>query len=208
MTDTGALEAILAHRLIAIVRSDHPGDEIAEALLAGGVRIAEISLSSDGALDAVGRWRERFPELMVGAGTVVTDLDGNGAIDAGAEFLVSPNVERTVIELAADRSVLHLPGVFTPTEIASAMSAGAQMLKLFPARAVGPDYVKDVLAPFPEARLVPTGGVDLESARSFISAGAVAVAVSSALVPHDASPVEVRRRAKLLVDAVGPDMTT
>ena len=113
----------------------------------------------------------------MGAGTVLDTETARAAILAGARFIVAPCLSIPVIELAHRYDAVVMPGVLTPTEMLTAWEAGADILKLFPATSVGPQYIKDVLAPLPQLRIVPTGGVSLENARTFIKAGAVGVAV-------------------------------
>jgi 2-dehydro-3-deoxyphosphogluconate aldolase / (4S)-4-hydroxy-2-oxoglutarate aldolase len=180
-----AAQAIGRARLIAIVRADSPPKIVAaiQSLAAAGVQVAEISLATAGALTALERAaRELGDQLLVGAGTVRTPEDAERAIAAGARFLVSPSLDHDVVSLAENSGVLHLPGILSPTELADALAGGADLVKLFPASRLGPGYVRDLLAPFPEARLVPTGGITAANAREFLDAGAVAVAVGSALV--------------------------
>jgi 2-dehydro-3-deoxyphosphogluconate aldolase/(4S)-4-hydroxy-2-oxoglutarate aldolase len=192
----GTAAVITSARLIAIIRAAGSDDAVAgaRALAAAGVKVAEISLAMPEALAAIERTaRELGDRLLIGAGTVRSRSDAERAIAAGAEFLVSPSLELEVLSLAGASDLLHLPGVFSPSELASALDAGARLVKLFPAARVGPDYVSDLLAPFPEARLVPTGGITAANARAFLDAGAVAVAVGSAIV----NPGTVRDPAAL-----------
>jgi len=120
--------------------------------------------------------------------------DAEAAVAAGASFLVSPHLAFEVTEWAHEHDVLHVPGAFTPTELAAALDAGAELVKLFPAGRPGPGYVRDLLAPFPSARLVPTGGVDEGNAREFLDAGAVAVAVGGALGANGQASEQRARR--------------
>ncbi len=192
----GTAAVITSARLIAIIRAAGSDDAVAaaRALAAAGVKVAEISLAMPEALAAIERTaRELGDRLLIGAGTVRSRSDAERAIAAGAEFLVSPSLELEVLSLAGASDLLHLPGVFSPSELAGALAAGARLVKLFPAARVGPDYVSDLLAPFPEARLVPTGGITAANARAFLDAGAVAVAVGSAIV----NPGTVRDPAAL-----------
>lgn len=179
-------EMIGSERLIAIVRARGCDEAVEQAaiLLAAGLRIVEISLTTPDAARAIGTVRSGEAAL-VGAGTVRSVADAERAVAAGAQFTVSPALDRDLIAWAADHAVLHLPGVLTPTELHQALDAGAEYVKLFPAGRMGPEYVRDLLGPFPGARLVPTGGIDLARAPSYIEHGAVAVAIGSALVDAD-----------------------
>lgn len=189
---------ILRSRLIVIVRADSAGAALdaVEALAAADVAVCEISLATPGALDALSGLR-RSRSMLVGAGTVRSIEQAKRAVDAGAAFLVSPDCDQRLAGWAATNGVLHIPGVFSPTEVAAALGAGASLLKLFPAGRLGPGYVHDLLAPFPEALLIPTGGVDESNAGEFLAAGAVAVAIGSALI----TPGTIRDPAGL-ADAV------
>lgn len=185
ITAAGARDAIIASRLIALVRTERPGDaaRAVEGLAAAGVRVVEISLTTPDALDALEQTSKALGEqALIGAGTIRTPADAERAVAAGAAFLVAPNIHVDVLDWATERDVLHLPGCFSPSELALALERRAHLVKLFPASRLGPDYVHDLLAPFPDARLVPTGGITTANARAFLDAGAVALAVGSALV--------------------------
>jgi 2-dehydro-3-deoxyphosphogluconate aldolase/(4S)-4-hydroxy-2-oxoglutarate aldolase len=176
--------AILAQRLLAIIRlPDAEGAVTACEVLAGaGISAIEVSLAQPGALEAIAEAAARVGETAcVGAGTVRTLTLAQAAVGAGARFLVAPGFDPEVAAWAGERGVLYVPGAFTATEIENA-SRQTSLVKLFPAGRLGPAYVADLLAPAPDARLVPTGGVDLGNARAFLDAGAVAVAIGSALV--------------------------
>jgi 2-dehydro-3-deoxyphosphogluconate aldolase / (4S)-4-hydroxy-2-oxoglutarate aldolase len=171
-------------RLIAVVRRESAAAATADArsIADAGISVLEISLAGEGALDAISEVAMSLPEgTWLGAGTVRGEADAAAAVTAGARFLVSPHLANDVVEWALAHDVLYMPGVFTATELAAALDAGAELVKLFPAGRLGPPYVRDLLAPFPGARLVPTGGVDAENARAFLDAGAAAVAVGRAL---------------------------
>jgi 2-dehydro-3-deoxyphosphogluconate aldolase/(4S)-4-hydroxy-2-oxoglutarate aldolase len=192
-----AAELILSERLIAIVRLKtytQPAT-LAQALLAGGVRVLEFTLTGSGALAAVAEARAALGEAScVGAGTVLSANAAEAAIDAGAQFLVTPAVVLPVIAVGRRRQVPVVCGAFTATEALLADQAGADFIKLFPARLGGPPYLRDLLAPLPHLRFVPTGGVGPENAREYLRAGAVAVAMGSNLV-SEADVVEARWNA-------------
>lgn len=203
----GAAEAaarIERERAIAIVRLSAPGGALdaARAVVAGGLTVVEISLTTPDALatieqltgpraavGALATPRSRTDERdadgaapLVGAGTVRSVADAERAVAAGAAFLLSPHLALDVLAWAQARDLLAIPGAFTPTDVAAALDAGAPLVKLFPAGVLGPGYVRDLLGPFPAARLVPTGGVGLEDAGTYLDAGAAAVALGGALV--------------------------
>lgn len=178
------LKFMLDHGLVAIVRVKEPAElvHIAEAIEAGGVRVIEFTMNTPNALDAISQLaRERGDRILLGAGTVLDPETGRAALLAGAQFLVAPNLNPAVIELARRYSKIVVPGAFTPTEIVSAWECGADIVKVFPATIGGPQYIKDILGPLPHIRLLPTGGVKLDNIPAFIAAGACAVAVGSNL---------------------------
>jgi 2-dehydro-3-deoxyphosphogluconate aldolase/(4S)-4-hydroxy-2-oxoglutarate aldolase len=172
-------------RLLAIVRLEPASAAVTAArqLAENGIGALEFSLATEGGLDAL---RASASELaattLIGAGTVRTVSDAESAVDAGARYLVSPHLAWEVFAWARKHDVLHIPGAFSPTEVAAALDTGASLIKLFPAGQAGPNYLRDLLKPFPEARLVATGGIHLGNARAFLDAGAAALAVGRALV--------------------------
>lgn len=197
--------AILEGRVIAIARRLDPPTlpAIAEALAANGIRAFEVTLNSPGAIEslrllAAGPLAER---LLVGAGTVLSIAEAEAALEAGARFLVTPHLDLDLVGWAAGRGVAIVPGAFSPTEILTAWRAGAAAVKLFPASAVGPAFVRDFRGPFPEIPILPTGGVTLENAPEFLRAGAVAVGLGSWLTGAG-DPAEVGRRAAAVAAAI------
>jgi 2-dehydro-3-deoxyphosphogluconate aldolase/(4S)-4-hydroxy-2-oxoglutarate aldolase len=181
------IDQILVNKIVAIVRLDEYARavDVARALANGGVFVLEFTLTGTGAIDAIGAVREALGDAVcVGVGTALHADDAHAAIDAGAQFVVTPAVRPKVISACVNRNTLVLAGGFTPTELLNAHEAGSQLVKLFPAQAGGPRYVKDVLAPLPFLRLVPTGGVSADNAREYLNAGAVAVGMGGNLVSN------------------------
>jgi 2-dehydro-3-deoxyphosphogluconate aldolase / (4S)-4-hydroxy-2-oxoglutarate aldolase len=180
---------------------------VADALADGGVRAFEITLNDPQvtalrAIEAVAaRASASGSGLAIGAGTVLTIDAAQLAIDAGATYLVMPHTDPDLVAWATARGVPTLPGASTPTEILTAWRAGAAAVKLFPASAVGPTFVRECLGPFPDIPLVPTGGVTADTAGDFIRAGAVAVGLGGWLV-GDGEAAGVRERARRVVAAV------
>lgn len=166
-----------------MVRAPHVPDPVAlaETLLAAGLPILEITLTTTGAESFI-RACARLPGVLVGAGTVRTAADAARAADAGASFLVSPGVSEQVAEAAADRGLPLVMGALTPTEVGRADDLGAAAVKIFPASALGPRYLSDLLGPFPGLRLVPSGGVNAENAAEFLHAGAFAVTAGTSVI--------------------------
>jgi 2-dehydro-3-deoxyphosphogluconate aldolase/(4S)-4-hydroxy-2-oxoglutarate aldolase len=157
--------------------------DTAEALLAGGVSVVEVTLNTPGALDMLTALAKHFGDRMaIGAGTVMSPEEVRQALDAGARFIVSPHTDPAVIEAARSAGAPPAPGAFTPTEIVRAWQAGASVVKVFPVGSVGPRYLRDVLAPLTQIPLLPTGGVTLENAAEFIRAGARGLGLGSDLV--------------------------
>lgn len=180
-----SLERILRSKVVAIVRLDTSAQlmRVAEAIRAGGVEIIEFTMTTPNALEIIGESAREFgEEVLLGAGTVLDPETARAAISAGARFLVSPTLDRQSIEMCHRYGVIAIPGTLTPTEILTGWEWGADLIKVFPARLGGPSYIRDVLAPLPQVRLVPTGGVGPSNAADFIHAGAAAVGVGGALV--------------------------
>jgi 2-dehydro-3-deoxyphosphogluconate aldolase/(4S)-4-hydroxy-2-oxoglutarate aldolase len=183
------LQRVLNSGIVAIIRAQS-GDqlvEVARALYEGGIDVLEVTFTVPGVLDIIAAVRRELGDkVLVGAGTVLDPESARAALLAGAEFLVSPCVNRDVIRLCNRYDKLMMPGALTPTEILAAWEAGADIIKVFPADIGGPNYLKAVHGPLPHVRLLPTGGVDLETIASFIKAGACAVGLGSALVEKKA----------------------
>ena len=178
---------------------------IAEALAAGGVRAFELTLNDPeaDALRAIETVARHAPALGldIGAGTVLSIEAAARAVDAGATFLVMPHIDPVLVAWAAERGIPAFPGCATPTEILAAWRSGAAAVKVFPASALGPGFVRELRGPLPDIPLVPTGGVTLETIPAFVAAGAVAVGLGSWLV-GDGDPAGIRERAAAAVAAV------
>ncbi|HYU00058.1 MAG TPA: bifunctional 4-hydroxy-2-oxoglutarate aldolase/2-dehydro-3-deoxy-phosphogluconate aldolase [Gemmatimonadales bacterium] len=212
--ERGGLHPLLESGVIAVARLPAAAGlrAAARALAAGGVGAVEITLTTPGAIEAIGELAsDRDLACVVGAGTVLDESAACEVIDAGARFVVSPTLTPAVIRVCRDRDIPCMPGAFTPTEIVEAWRAGAPLVKLFPAAPVGPGYLRDLLAPLPFLRLVPSGGVSLENVGDWIRAGAVAVSVGSALLPAalvrseaagGAGGAELTLRARAFVERV------
>ena len=165
---------------------------VVDAIAEGGVRAIEVTMTVPGAVGLIEKLAATLPpEIVVGAGTVTDAGTARAVIDAGARFVVSPVYRPEVMAACHERDVAACPGCFTPTEILDAHEHGADIVKVFPATALGPQFIKDVRGPLPQVRLMPTGGVSLDNAGDWIRAGAVAVGVGTALV--DAKAVEEGR---------------
>jgi 2-dehydro-3-deoxyphosphogluconate aldolase/(4S)-4-hydroxy-2-oxoglutarate aldolase len=186
---TNILASIIAGRIVAIVRLERydRAVEVAQALLEGGITAVEFTLTGAGANEAIAACRAALGATMqIGVGTVLDDRAAAAAIGAGAQFVVTPALRPEVILACKSRAVPVLCGAFTPSEALTAHELGADMIKIFPARALGPQYIKDLLAPLPFLKLVPTGGVGPENARAYLDAGAAAVGIGGNLVASSA----------------------
>jgi len=173
--------------LIPVLRAKSvaQGRAVVDALIAGGVTIVEVTMTLPGAIDLLNELRNEYSpkDLLLGSGTVTTADEAQATIDAGAEFVVSPGLFPDVIRVTKANGMMSCPGALTPTEAITAWDAGADYVKIFPCSAVGgAGYLKSLLAPFPYLKLIPTGGVTLETAESFIKAGARALGVGGDLV--------------------------
>lgn len=180
-----AMRALAADRVVAVVRAPRIPDPAAlcAALAEGGIRAVEFTFTTPGVAGVLAAAAAaRKPGQHLGAGTVMTAEQAEQAVDSGAEFLVTPAIRPEVAAVAARRGVPVLLGAFTPTEVAQAMELGAAAVKIFPASALGPRYLKDLRGPFPDVRLVASGGVDAQNARGFLDHGALAVCCGSEVV--------------------------
>ncbi|WP_261164701.1 bifunctional 4-hydroxy-2-oxoglutarate aldolase/2-dehydro-3-deoxy-phosphogluconate aldolase [Microbacterium sp. Marseille-Q6965] len=206
MTASAALSRLGTERLIMVVRGAHVAAARAaiDAAVAGGLRAVEVTFTVPGALELIRKVRDAHPDVLVGAGTVVDPMMARDAVDAGARFLVSPGLDERVVALARERDILMLPGVLTPTEVQRALAAGALAVKLFPADALGPRYLRALAGPFPQLAVVPSGGISAADAGEWIAAGALAVGVGGGLSPAAAEPdtAAVRQEAERLLAAV------
>ena len=195
--------------VIAIMRANS-GEQLAgaaEAIRQGGVRVIEVTMTTPGALRVIEHASHKLGEgVLFGAGSVLDPETARAAIMAGAGFVVAPTLNLDVVALCRRYSVLVIPGGFSPTELLTAWEAGADLVKLFPADLGGPDLVKGILAPLPQLRLVPVGGVNLKTAADFIRKGATALGIGSSLINQellDAGDMgELTRRAASFIAEV------
>lgn len=177
-------QGILERGMVGIVRADsaQAAVQIAEACIAGGVTALEVAFTTPDTLGVLRALRERHGDgVLLGAGTVLDAETARAAILAGAQFIISPGVNVDTITLCQRYQVLAMPGAMTPTEIVTALQAGADIVKVFPAEMFGPAYIKALRAPLPQAPLMPTGGVTVENLAEWFASGAVAVGIGSSL---------------------------
>jgi 2-dehydro-3-deoxyphosphogluconate aldolase/(4S)-4-hydroxy-2-oxoglutarate aldolase len=175
--------------IIPAIRMASQNDAIyaAETIALGGIPIVELTMTSPGALEVIGRMRREHPGIVVGAGTVLDLSMAKRCVDAGAMFLTSPGLVTEVVEYAVNADVIAMPGALTPTEVMRALRAGATYIKIFPCAQVGgPAYIRALKAPFPHASLIASGGVNQQTASDFILAGATALGIGEELIPQAA----------------------
>jgi 2-dehydro-3-deoxyphosphogluconate aldolase/(4S)-4-hydroxy-2-oxoglutarate aldolase len=197
--------------IVPVVRTTSADSAIRaiEAIYNGGIRAAEITMTVPGAIHALEKVAGQFGDrIVLGAGTVLDPETARSCLLAGAEFLVTPSLKVATIEVAKRYSKVICPGALTPTEVLTAWEAGADIVKIFPAGNVGgPKYIKALRGPFPQIEMIPTGGVNLETAGEFLKAGACAVAVGGELV--DAKLIKegrydvIEQRAKQYLEVIG-----
>jgi len=205
---SAATDAILADRCIAVVRAAGVPDPVGltEVLAAAGIRAVELTFTIPDVLAHITR-AAAVDGAFVGAGTVTNGHDAQAAIDAGATFLVTPGVSEPVALVAAARDVPLIMGALTATEVMRARDLGAWAIKIFPSGAVGPAYIRHLLGPFPDARLVASGGIGESDAHTYLAAGAVCVAAGSSVVSGEAvrhgHTTEIGQRARAFVAALG-----
>src|SRR5436309_3236744 len=185
MSKETQLRQVLDGGIVAVVRSPDSQQlvDVARALADGGVTTVEITMTVPDALDVVRAVRRALGDrLLLGAGTILDPETARAALLAGAEYLVAPTVNLDVIRQCQRYDKLVMPGAFSPTEVLSAWEAGADVVKVFPADVVGPAFFKAMRGPLPHVRLMPTGGVDLNTARAFLEAGACCLGIGGQLV--------------------------
>ncbi len=198
MSRESDLQRVLDTGIVSIIRAKS-GEQlvnVAKALYEGGIDVIEVTFTVPGVLDIIAAVKKELGnKILLGAGTVLDTETARAAILAGAEFIVTPTVNPDVIKLCNRYSKVIMPGGFTPTEVLTAWDAGADIVKVFPAEIGGPALLKAIAGPLPQVRLLPTGGVTLETLPSFIKAGACAVGLGSALV--EAKAVESGDMARI-----------
>jgi 2-dehydro-3-deoxyphosphogluconate aldolase/(4S)-4-hydroxy-2-oxoglutarate aldolase len=208
MKDYEVLQNIKASGVCAIVRGTSPDSlcKIAEALIAGGVKAIEVTFNTPGADEMIKELVKKYGnELMVGAGTVLDPETAKVAIAAGAQFILSPSLNLEVMRICQRYSVLPVPGVCTPTEILTAWENGAQVVKIFPAGALGASYIKQVKGPFNHIDMMVVGGINVNNIGEYVKAGACSAGIGSELVDKklvaEGRFDEITARAKAFIDA-------
>lgn len=203
------LDKILDTGVIAIVRvaSAAAAVGVCNAVSKGGVKVIEVTMTVPGAINAIREFKDMASsDILLGAGTVLDPETARIVILNGADFIVTPNLNVEVIKMAHRYGKVVIPGTFTPTEILAAWDAGADIVKVFPAGVVGPQYLRDIKGPFPQIRLTPTGGVTIENTPDFIRAGASCVSAATSLVDKKALAEKrfdvITEKARQFIEAV------
>jgi 2-dehydro-3-deoxyphosphogluconate aldolase / (4S)-4-hydroxy-2-oxoglutarate aldolase len=178
-----ALARLREARLVAVLRVPAPDlvEPTVDALVAGGVGAVELTFTTPGVAAELEAARRRHPDLLLGAGTIRRTHEAAAAAEAGADFLVMPHLDRDLLVECLATGLTSLPGVYTASELAAALDAGAEVVKLFPAGTAGPAHLRALLGPFPGVPVVPTGGIGLDDVEAWLAAGAVAVGVGGEL---------------------------
>lgn len=177
------LNKIVQTGIVLIIRSESEQEalKVAEAAIEGGIQALEITMSVPNALDVIQTLAKKYADsgILIGAGTILDGETARAAILAGAELLVSPHLNHEIIKVANRYQAITISGAFTPKEIVETLEAGADFVKLFPAEGLGPQYVKSIQSPLPQAPIIPTGGVTPQNVSEWINAGCVGVGVGS-----------------------------
>jgi|TARA_B100000809_G_scaffold145203_1_gene142805 2-dehydro-3-deoxyphosphogluconate aldolase/(4S)-4-hydroxy-2-oxoglutarate aldolase len=204
MSRESDLQRVLDGGVVAIIRADS-GEQlvgVAEALYEGGIEVIEVTFTVPRVLEIISAIRDSLGEkILLGAGTVLDAESARAAMLAGAEFIVCPTVNLDVIRICRRYDKLVMPGALTPTEVLTAWEAGADIVKVFPADVGGPGYLRALHGPLPQVKLLPTGGVDLETLGGFFDAGACAVGLGSSLVEKQAVATGDMARIRELAEA-------
>jgi 2-dehydro-3-deoxyphosphogluconate aldolase/(4S)-4-hydroxy-2-oxoglutarate aldolase len=206
MDKSRVLETITKNKLVPVIRTATIDNArwAVEVLAEAGIHVFEITLTIPNAAELIREFSASKPDLLIGAGTVLTADQARASSDAGAKFIVSPIFEKRVVEFCNKNEICVMPAGLTPTEIYNAWQSGADVVKVFPCGAVGgASYIKAIKSVFPEIRLMPTGGVNIDTAKSFLHAGAIAIGIGSDLIDQnerrDEQTDEIVRRTRQLL---------
>ncbi len=180
------IEAIKKEKLISVIRykDQEKIKKIVDSIVAGGINLIEITMTVQNAIDIIKKLAIKYKDsnVIIGAGTVVESQIAQDAIDAGAMFIVSPVLNKDIIKICNEHNILVVPGIATPTEAYEALKSGADVLKLFPSNAFDPSIIKTYKGPFPNIKLMPTGGINLDNINEWIDNGAIAVGIGGELL--------------------------
>ena len=185
MVTSSLLLPLEQHKVVVIIRGIAPAymSDLFQALYDGGIRMAEITLNSEHALESISMMRKAYDgRMMVGAGTVLNEASAKDAIAAGAQFLVSPNVDEGMIRYAVANGVLPLPGAMTATEVVQAVRFGSPVVKIFPCSSLGPNYIKELKGPLNDIPMLAVGGINEDNVAEYMKAGAIGVGIGGSMV--------------------------
>ncbi len=209
MTKREIIEGLLEPGVIAIIRADSSDQLIdaSKALIEGGVRAIEVTMTTPNALQVIREVSQKFGKnALIGVGSILDDVTARLAIEAGAQYVITPVLRPTVITLCRRYGKPVMSGAYTPTEAMTALEMGTDFIKIFPADGLGANYIKAIKAPMPQLEIIPTGGVDVKTCGDFIKAGCVAVAAGSSLVSKEILKnkdwAKLTATAKAMVEAV------
>ncbi|SFL30350.1 bifunctional 4-hydroxy-2-oxoglutarate aldolase/2-dehydro-3-deoxy-phosphogluconate aldolase [Halanaerobium salsuginis] len=197
---------IKKEKVIAIIRTNYPEkiDQIMDSLYQGGIKIVEVSLTTNNAYKLIKDIRKKFPNMSIGAGTVLDKDSVKKASLCGASFLLSPILNKTALKYAIENDIVLIPGVFSPSEAMEAHNLGAEIIKLFPARNLHPSYISDLKAPLPNLEIMAVGGISLENAAEFLQKGSCCLGIGSSLVDDKLVKtenfLEIKNRSKKFVE--------
>lgn len=202
------LQTLRQEKIISAIRSQ-TGEhitQIVESLYNGGVKVIEVTMNTPNALQKIEKIKMDYPDVLIGAGTVLDGETARAAISAGASFLLSPTLNEASIKMANRYNIPFIPGVLTPTEVLQAYEYGAKVVKIFPISSLGSKYIKDLKAPLPHVEMIPMGGITVANAPEFLKAGSFALGIGSTLVNdkliQDLNFAEIERRAKQLTNVI------
>jgi len=202
------VRTIEQEKIISIIRSDYPEEieNVVTSLYEGGVRVIEVTMITPSALKTIEFLSTHFPNIHIGAGTVLDPETARSAVLSGAAFLLTPTLHPGTIQMANRYQVPIIPGVFTPTEVLTAAELGADVVKIFPVGTLGPRYIKELKGPLSHIEMIPVGGVTNDNAIEFLEVGSFALGMGSHLVNDqlivDKNFLEIRRRAESLVKTI------
>ncbi len=204
------LSVLRKNRVFAVIRAPEleMGRQMALAVAASGMQLIEITWNSEKAVDLIPKLRCELPDCIIGTGTVLNLQDLHSCIDCGAQYIFTPHVDAELIRVAVAQNIPIIPGALTPTEIVTAWNFGAPSVKVFPVQSLGgANYIKSLQGPLGHIPLIPTGGVTIDNANQFLSAGAIAVGLSSELFPKALVEADnwelITQNAKNLLQSIG-----
>ena len=199
-------EIILQEQLISIIRVEDSTniEQVISSLYKGGIRVVEITLNTPGAFEAIRKVNDLFPDMLVGAGTVLNEESAKRSIQSGAKFILAPTLSESVIKLGNMESVPVIPGIMTPTEALTAYDYGAEIVKVFPARSLGPSFAQDIAGPLPFLKLMAVGGITASNAKEYLDSGWHSLGIGGNLVNSNLVNTknyeEIEKRARTFIE--------